>query len=215
MGSCSKRVLSIFALILGIGSLVGLIGALVVVIMWWTRIRYDYPYYLNETEDGYKLYVAVFCSWIFPIICFGTASLVRLPECCGLKMLSNLLVTSAVWAGIAELCSLSLSIYYSTPSACKTINQTTDAGRNTTEFQNWFNKQTKGKSPEEKEKFRENLVYMRCDNPHRLLIIYLSLFIGTILLSFIFVLISQWCTSEKHPELEQLTDDTKRTFGFD
>ena len=215
MGSCTKSVLSILALILAIGSLVGIIGALVVIIQWWTRIRYDFPYYDNETEDGYNLYVVVLCSWVFLIICFSTALVVRLFECCKLNLIANLMMTTAVWSGIAEICALALVFVYSTPSRCNIIEETTAAGKNTTDFKNWFDKQTEGMSEEERHKYEGNLINLQCNNPHKLLIIYLSLFLGAIILSFIFVFISQWCTSEKHPELEQLTDDTRMTFGFD
>ena len=215
MVSCTKLVLSIFALVLGIGSLVGIIGAFVVVIQWWTRIRYDFPYWDNETEDGYNLYVVVLCSWVFLTICFSTALVVRLFECCKLNLIANLMLTTAVWSGIAELCSLSLVFVYSTPYRCNIINETTAAGKNSTEFQEWLSKQTEGMTPKQYDEYYKNLNTIQCKNPHDLLTIYLSLFLGTIILSFIFVFISQWCTSEKHPELEQLTDDTRRTFDFE
>ena len=215
MANCGKIVINILALVLGIGSLVGFVGAIVVIGMWWGNIRYDYPYPGNEGETPFNLYVVVLSSWVMPIICFCTASLARVPQCCGLKMISNLLITASIWSGIAEVCCLSFTLYYSTQKFCVNIeNESYNGKTNNTGYDEWLNKQTKNMNETQRQNFIDNLSFMRCTHPHDLLVIYLSLFIGTIVTSFIFVIISRWCSSEKHPELEALTDETRRTFNL-
>lgn len=208
-------ILSVFGMALGISSLVGLVGLIIYIGLWWGRIRYDFPYYKNDNTEAYNLYLAVLFSWVLPIVAFSSASIARVPECCGCKFFSTLLVTLTIWSGLAEFVVVILVIVWSTPSKCQIIEQKgTDPGKNTSEYIDWYNRKTEKMSEEEKAKFAENLPNYRCDYPHKMVIIYASLFVGAILLSFIFVLFTMWCNNENHPELEQLTDDTKREFGI-
>ena len=207
-------ILSIFSLALAISSLVGLVGLVVYFGIWWGRIRYDFPYRgLKETEP-YHLYLAVLFSLVLPIIAFGSATVARIPECCGLKMISTLFVTLTIWSGLAEAVVVILAIHWSMPKNCEIIKNSIFNAKNASGFGKWYDKQTSGMTAEEKEMFDKEQHAKRCDRPHLIIIIYSSLFLGAIVLSFCFVGLTMWCNNEKHPELEQLTDNTKIEFGI-
>lgn len=207
-------VLSFFSLALGVLSLVGLVGLIIYFGIWWGKIRYDFPYRgLKETEP-YKLYLAVLFSWVLPILAFGSATAARIPECCELKLVSTLFLTLTIWSGLGEIAVVILAIVWSMPKNCEIIKNSIFEAKNASGFGKWYDKQTSGMTVEEKEKFDKDLPAKRCDNPHKMIIIYSSLFIGSIVLSFVFVLLTMYCNNEKHPELEQLTDNTKIEFGL-
>lgn len=205
----SKFITNILALILGIAAFVGLLGSIIVVGIWWSRIRYDFPYWQNDNDEAYSLYVVVLCGWVFPIITFIAGTLNRMLSTCKLNFLASLMLSLALLSGLGEVVDLILVIVLSEPHYCNVIKSKGTYPGNTTEgYIEWYNSSTKDMTPQQKEKFDNNLIKYRCDNPNLFVTIFLSIFAGSLILSFIIVIVSQKCNERRNSELEAPTEGT-------
>ncbi|EAX82320.1 hypothetical protein TVAG_545260 [Trichomonas vaginalis G3] len=191
-------------------SVVGLLGAVIVVGIWWSNIRYDFPFWQNDNDEAYNLYIVVLCGWIFPIISFIAATLNRFLVKCKLNFLASLFMTLSLLAGIGEVVDLIMVIVMSEPKYCKIIQEkTTYPGNETEKYKKWYEGKTKKMNPGQIAKFDSNLRNYRCDTPNLYVTIFLSVCAGAIMLSFIIVITAKRCAERNNPELESVSDNTR------
>ena len=168
---------------------VGCVGQAVWLYIWWGRIKYDFSWRKNGNDIAYDLYVSVMSGWIFGFVFWAltiisTVLLFLSKKCCKKTGKTNaFLKHTSFLAAIGFAVTCILVLVWSTDKNCDQIYSIgLYYGRNTTAYDEWYDKLISGMGEEEKVKFEANFNNWQCNEGSTYTWIFFGFFIAGIVL---------------------------------